>query len=139
MSTDVRGLQGRRVDWLVWHLCTLVSNHNMHLMDKKMNGFVVIKSLKTSYKKNLKSRDIKSIHMIPPTYAGGSWIVKYLDADHSYEVPRPYLKYACCSYPWGLRGNFCKHQCAIILQHTDISESMLLEFVAHTLEQTKVN
>ncbi len=39
-----------------------------------------------------------------------------------------HLKYACCSCPWGLRENFCKHQCAIILQNTDISESMLLEF-----------
>ena len=27
-----------------------------------------------------------------------------------------------------LRGNFCKHQCAIILQHIDVSCSMLLEF-----------
>jgi hypothetical protein len=66
--------------------------------------------------------------MVPPTYAGESWIVKYLDADHSYEVSRSYLKYACCSCPWELRGNFCKHQCAIILQNTEIFDSMLLKF-----------
>ena len=77
--------------------------------------------------------------MVPPTYAEGNWIVKYLDADHSYEIPCPYLKYVCCSCPWRLRGNFCKHQYAIILQNIDISESMLLEFVARILKQTKEN
>ena len=100
LSTEVRGLQGRRVDWLVWRLCTSVSNHYMHLMDKKMNDFVMNKTIENFVQKNiLKSKDIKSIPMIPPTYAGGSWIVKSLDADHSYEVHRPYLKYACCSCP----------------------------------------
>ena len=38
------------------------------------------------------------------------------------------MKYVCCSCPLGFRGNFCKQQYAIILQYTDISESMLLEF-----------
>ena len=75
--------------------------------------------------------------MVPPTYARGSQMVKFLDADHSYEVSRPYLKYAYYSYPQGLRKNFCKHQCVIILQHTDIFKCMLLEFVARTLEQTQ--
>ena len=74
-----------------------------------------------------KSRDIKSIHMIPPTYAGGSWIVNYLNVDHLYEVSCP-LKYVRCSCPWGLHEIFSKHQYAIILQHADIYENMLLEF-----------
>ena len=125
----MRGLQGQRVDWLVWRLCTPVSNHYMHLIERKLHDFVVNKIIENIVQKNiLKSRDIKSIHMLPPTHAGGSWIVKYLDADYSYKVSRPYLKYVCCSCPWGLQGNFCKHQCAIILQHIDISDSMLLEF-----------
>ena len=129
LSTDVRGLQGRRVDWLVWRLCTPVSNHYMHLMERKFNGFVVNKTIENIVQKSIfKSRDITSIHMSAPTFPGGSWIVKSLDSGHAYEVSRPFFKYACCSCPWGLRGNFCKHQCAIILQHTDISESMLLEF-----------
>jgi hypothetical protein len=105
----------------VWRLCTPVSNHYMHLMEKKFNGFVVNKTIENIVQKSiLKSRDIKSIHMVPSIYAGGSWRVKSLDADHSYEVYRPYLKYVFCSCPWGLRRNFCKHQCAMILQHTDI-------------------
>ena len=66
--------------------------------------------------------------MVPPTYAGRSWIVKFFDANHLYEVSRPYLKYVCCSCPWRLWEILCKQQCAIILQYTYISESMLLEF-----------
>ena len=101
----------------------------MYTRFQPLHAFDVNKTIENFVQKSiLKSRDIKSIHMIPPTYAGESWIVKSLDADHSYEVHRPYLKYACCSCPWGLRGNFCKHQYAIILQHTDVSESMLLKF-----------
>ena len=117
------------MDWLVWRLYTSVSNHYMHLMKRKFNDFVVNKIIENIVQKNiLKSKDIKFIHMNLPTYAGGSRIVKYFDADHSYKISRPYLKYACCSCPYGLRENFCKHQCAMILQYTDNSESMLLEF-----------
>ena len=101
----------------------------MHLMERKFNDFVVNKTIENIVQKNiLKSKDIKSIHMNPATYTGGSRIVKSLDADHSYKISRPYLKYACCSCPYGLWKNFCKHQCAIILQYIDNSESMLLEF-----------
>ena len=129
LTTDVRGLQDQRVDWLVWRLCTPVSNHYMHLIKNKFNGFVVNKTIENIVQKNiLKSNDIKSIHIVPPTYAEGGWIVKYFDTYHSYKVSCPYLRYSCCSCPSGLRGNFCKHQCAIILQYTDIPESMLLEF-----------
>ena len=96
---------------------------------KKFNDFVVNKTIENIVQKNiLKSKNIKSIHMNLGIYAGGSRIVKSLDADHSYKISRPYLKYACCSYPYGLRKNFCKHQCAIILQYTNNSESVLLEF-----------
>ena len=75
--------------------------------------------------------------MVPPTYTRGSWIVKSLDADHTYEISHTYLKYNCCSCPCGLRRNFCKQQCAIILQHTDISDSMLLEFCGTYLETNR--
>ena len=98
-------------------------------MKRKFNGFVVNKTIKNIVQKNiLKSRNIEYIHMSPPTYPGESWIIKSLDSGHAYEIFRPCLKYACCSCPWGLREFFCTHQCAIILQYTDISESMLLEF-----------
>ncbi len=71
LSTDVRGLQGRRVDWLVWRLCTPVSNQYMHLMKPKFNGFVVNKTIENIVQKNiLKSRDIRSIHMSAPTFPG---------------------------------------------------------------------
>ena len=98
-------------------------------MERKLNDFVVNKIIENIVQKNiLKSMDIKSIHMVPPTYAGKSWIVEFLDTHHLYEVSRQYLKYVCCSCSWRLRKNFCKHQCAIILQHTYISEIILLEF-----------
>ena len=102
----------------------------LHTFDgKNLNGFVLHKTIENIVQKNiLKLKNIKSIYMVPPTYAGGSWIVKSLDADHSYEVTSPYFKYVCCSCLWGLRGNFCKHHCAIILQNIDVSECMLLEF-----------
>ena len=51
LSTDMRGLQGRRVDWLVWRLCTPVSNHYMHLMEKKSNDFVMNKTIENIVQK----------------------------------------------------------------------------------------
>ena len=68
---------------------------------KKFNGFDVNKIIENIVQKNtLKSRDIKPIHMSPPTYSGGSSIVKCLDTGHSYKKSCPYLKYACYSCPY---------------------------------------
>ena len=95
------------MNWLVRRLCTLVSNHYIYLMERKFNDFVVNKTIENIVQKNiLKSRDIKSIHMVPPTYAGKSWIVEFLDTHHLYEVSRQCLKYVCCSCSWRLRKNF---------------------------------
>ena len=61
----------------------------MHLMERKFNDFVVNKTIENIVQKNiLKSKDSKSIHMNPATYAGGSRIVKSLNADHSYKISR---------------------------------------------------
>ena len=116
LNTYVRVLRGRRVDWLLWRLSNSVSNHNIYLMERKFNGFVVNKAVEDIFRKSIiKAKDILSSHTIPPTHPGGSWRVKSLNTYFFYEIDRPYSKFACCSCPWGLRGNFCKHQCAIIL------------------------
>ena len=79
----------------------------MHLMEQKLNGFVVNITIENIVQKNiLKSRDIKSIHVSPPTYMGGSWIVKSPHSGHAYEVSRLFFKYACCSCPWDFREIF---------------------------------
>ena len=73
---------------------------SLHAFHEKKNDFDVNKTIENIVQKNtLKSRDIKSIHMSPPTYSGGSSIVKCIDSGHSYEDSCPYLKYACCSCP----------------------------------------
>jgi hypothetical protein len=101
------GLRGRRVDWLLWRLSNPVSNHYIYSMERKFNDFVVNKSVEDIFRKNiLKSRDILSTHTIPPTYPGGSWKVKSLYTNFSYEVDRPYSKFACCSCPWDYAETF---------------------------------
>ena len=117
----------RRVDKLLWRLSNPVSNHYIYLMERKFNGFVVNKAVEDIIRKSIiKARDILSTHTIPPTHLGGSWKVKSLYTKFFYEVDRPYSKFACYLCPWGLRGNFYKHQCAIILQNTDIFENVLV-------------
>jgi hypothetical protein len=40
----------------------------------------------------------------------------------TYKVPLPFIKYACCTCEWALRGNLCKHQVAIFLTCTDLTK-----------------
>ena len=103
----MREPQGRRVDWLVWCLSNLISNHYIYLMKQKFNGFVINKAVKDIHQMTImKARDILSTHITSSTYPGGNWKVKYLSSNYLYEVDRSYSKFTCYLYPLGLRETF---------------------------------
>jgi hypothetical protein len=39
-SLETKGLQGRRIDWLVWRLTTMVVRHYMHTAEMKKRMFI---------------------------------------------------------------------------------------------------
>jgi len=45
-----------------------------------------------------------------------------------YKVPLPFIKYACCTCEWALRGNLCKHQVVIFLTCTNLTKENIIRY-----------
>ena len=53
MLVENRDKRRRRIDFLVWRLTTPVVSHYMYMQSKKLNGFVLNKSVETMVKNGI--------------------------------------------------------------------------------------
>ena len=131
MLVDNRDKHGRRIDFLVWRLTTPVVSHYMYMQSRKLNGFVLNKSVESIVKNGIaRARMIPVEDIDHPTEVGGVWKVKsQTTPDQWYDVSEPHSIYAGCSCEWSIRGNCCKHQLAILKVSTEFSWSTILEYL----------
>ena len=131
MLVDNRDKHGRRIDFLVWQLTTPVVSHYMYMQSRKLNGFVLNKSIETTVKNGIARAKMIPVEDIDhPTEVGGVWKVKLQTTPGWwYDVSEPHSIYAGCSCKWSIRGNCCKHQLAILKVSTEFSWSTILEYL----------
>ena len=116
MKIDRWGTQGRRLDWLIVKLNKSVQSHYSYKLDLKALGFVKNKKIEKIVTnsvlgaKSIKDENIKLLEddgrprLVQSTKDAAIW----------YKVCAPCTEYACCNCEWSIRGNFCKHQVAIL-------------------------
>ncbi len=133
-SLETKGLQGRRIDWLVWKFMTTIARHYMHTAEMKKRRFirnkVVEHIMKTSVEKATLIPHTNVTHGIDDSNEiGHAWMVRSQQHPNmTYKVPLPFTKYACCTCEWALRGNLCKHQVAIFLTCTNLTKENIIQY-----------
>ena len=115
----------RRIDFLVWQLTTPVVSHYMYMQSRKLNGFVLNKSVETIVKNGIARAKMILVKDIDhPTEIGGVWKVKSQTTQSWwYDVSEPHTIYAACSCEWSICENYYKHQLAILKVSTEFSWS----------------
>ena len=77
MLVDNRDNHGKRIDFLVWQLTTPIVSHFMYMQSRKLNEFVLSKSLETIVKNNIARAKMIPVEDIDhPTEVGKVWKVK---------------------------------------------------------------
>ena len=129
MKMDRWGTQGRRLDWLIAKLNKSVQTHYLYKLDLKALGFVKNKKIAEIVTNSVfGAKSIKDENIKLPEEDRGPWLVQSTkDAAIWYKVYAPCTEYACCNCEWSIRGNFCKHQVAI-LKGFGISIDIIIEF-----------
>jgi len=102
----------------------------MHTLEMKKKGFInkVMEAIIT--------QSVEKAALIPPTQvyqptleSDGAWGVQSQRLPNViYAVKIPFTKIFCCTCEWALRGNMCKHQIAVILTCTDISQEDIIHY-----------
>jgi len=68
LALDTKGLQGRRIDWLVWRLTTIIARHDMHTLEMKKKGFIKNKVMEAIITQSVeKATLIPLTHVYQPT------------------------------------------------------------------------
>ena len=116
---------------MVWRLTTLVVSHYIYMHSRKLNGFVLNKSMESTMKNDIVRVRMISVEDIDHlTEVGGVWKVKSQTIlGRWYDVSKPHSIYAACSCEWSIRRNCCKHQLAILKISTKFSWSTILEYL----------
>jgi hypothetical protein len=134
LSEFTRGASGRRLDWLVWRLTTFIVSHYIYIEEQKFKGFIPNKKVEAIVGKGIeKACNILINDVLQPTSLDNRWKVKSQNptifTQWYYFRGNPFVEYACCSCERALKGNFCKHQIAILLKFLpDCRESSILEY-----------
>ena len=72
MLVDNRDKHGRKIDFLVWQLSTPVVSYYIHMQSRKLNRFVLNKSVETTMKNNIAhAKMIRMEDIDHPTEVGG--------------------------------------------------------------------
>ena len=110
LQTSRQKFDGRRVDWLIYHLLKDVLIHYWYAVQCKLFGFI----------KNGKAEGIVASAVIRAEEIPDEHVLFDLDQDLAYVasqttcgtiwvVTSPNSDWAQCSCPLGMRGNVCKH------------------------------
>ena len=106
----------------------------MYIEEQKFKGFIPNKKVEAIVGKGIEeARNILINDVLQPTSLDNRWKVKsqnptILTQWYCFRG-NPFVEYACCSCEHALRGNFCKHQIAILLKFLpDCRESSILEY-----------
>ena len=101
------------------------------MQSRKLNGFILNKSVESTVKNGIARARMISVEDIDhPIEVGGEWKVKsQTTLGWWYDVSEPHSIYTACSCEWSIRGNYCKHQLAILKVSTEFSWSTILEYL----------
>ena len=93
------------------------------MQSRKLNKFVLNKSVESTVKNDIARSKMISVEDIDhPTKVRGVWKVKLQTIlGRWYDVSEPHSIYTACSCEWSIRGNFCKHQLAILKVRKEFS------------------
>ena len=130
LGFTTKGLRGRRLDWLITMLTTTIHNHYTHRLAMKKAGLIKneIMTLKVRESVNL-SYSIDEEWILEPTNERAHWMCRSATyPENWYSLTYPHRDYACCDCEYAIRGNFCKHQAAIILKTTDVDQDAIVEY-----------
>ena len=131
MLVDNQDKCRRRIDFLIWRSKMLVVTHYMYMESRKLIGFVLNKSVEKIVESDiLHAKQIVLQDIVSLADASIIWkVASQSIVGRWYDIPEPYTQYACCSFEWSIRGNMYKHQLAILKVSTNLSWSVILEFL----------
>ena len=101
------------------------------MQSRKLNGFVLNKSMETIVKNGIAQAKMIPMEDIDhPTEVGGVWKVKLQTTPGQwYDVSKPHRIYVAYSCEWSIHGNCCKHKLAILKVSTEFSWSTILDYL----------
>ena len=99
MLVDNQDKRGKRIDFLVWRLTIPVVSHYMYMQSRKLNGFVLNKSVETAVKNGIARAKMIPVEDIDhSTEVSGVWKVKLQTTPSRwYDVSKSNSIYAGCS------------------------------------------
>ena len=130
LGFSIKGLRGRRLDWLITMLTTTILNHQTHRLAMKKTILIKndIMTLKVRESVNL-SYSIYEEWILETTNERENWMCQSATyPENWYSLTYLHRDYACCDCKYTIRGNACKHQATIILKTTDVDQDCIVEY-----------
>ena len=131
-------LNGRHMDWLVFHLIWDVLTHYWFGVQCKLYGFVKNRKLEGIVAGVvLRAREIPDNYVFMyPDEKDVALVISVNNYPAVWTVTCPNSTWAQCDYPMGMRGNICKHQVKVFkLLHPKVEDAFIIRH-AGTLKDT---